>query len=91
MRLPSKPTIFFDENTIIADRWSLEHIAEAARRLLPIGPGQHIFIKLDHFMDSHLFFLVILAATPNEPLRAWKVTVIDEDTELQFERLSTKE
>ena len=55
MLLQSKPKIFFDESTIIADRWSLELIADAARRLLPIGPGQHIFIKLDRFMDSHLF------------------------------------
>lgn len=91
MSLPSKPTVFFDENTIIAEKWSLKKIANAARRSLPCGPDQHIFIKLDHFMDSHLFFLVILASTPNAPLRVWKVTVIDEDAELQFERLSIKE
>ena len=91
MSLTPKPIIFFDESTIIADRWSLEHIAEAARRLLPICPGQHIFVKLERFMDSHLFFLVILAATPDTPLRIWRATIIDEDTDPEFECLSIKE
>lgn len=85
-----EPVIFFDESTLIADRWSLELIANAARRLLSCDSGEHIFIKLDHFMDSHLFFLVMLASTPNEPLRVWKATVIDEDTTPRFERVLTK-
>ncbi len=83
--------IFFDESTLIADRWSLELIANAARRLLPSGPGYHIFIKLEDFMDSHLFFLVTLVSTPNVPLRVWKATVIDEDKDPQFECVSIKE
>jgi len=87
----SKSTIFFDESALIADKWSLELIAKSARRLLPNGPGHHIFIKLDHFMDSHLFFLVILAATPNVPLRVWRATVFDEDTDPQFESISIEE
>ena len=91
MSLPSKHTVFFDESTIIVDKWSLEKIANAARRLLPCGPDQHIFIKLDHFMDSHPFFLVTLASTPNTPLRVWKVTVIDEDANLKFECVSIEE
>jgi len=82
--------IFFDESTLVADRWSLELIANAARRLIPSGSGYHIFIKLDDFMDSHLYFLVTLASAPNVPLRVWKATVIDEDAEPQFECLSKK-
>jgi len=83
--------IFFDESTLIADRWSLELIANAARRLLPSTPGHHIFIKLDDYMDSHLFFSVTLACIPNLPLRVWKATVIDEDKDPQFECVSIKE
>lgn len=87
-----EPVIFFDESTIIADKGSLDRIANAARRrLLPCALGQHIFIKLDHFMDSHLYFLVTLACTPNVPLRVWKATVIDEDVDPQFECVSIKE
>lgn len=87
----SEQTIFFDENTILAENWSLELIANAARRLLPSTPGHHIFIKLDDFMDSHLYFSVTLACTPNLPLRVWKATVIDEDVDPQFESVSIKE
>jgi len=84
-------TIFFDENTILAENWSLELIANAARRLIPSGSGYHIFIKLDDFMDSHLYFSVTLACTPSLPLRVWKATVIDEDVDPQFECVSIKE
>lgn len=83
--------IFFDESTIIADKWSLELIANAARRLIPSGSGYHIFIKLDDFMDSHLYFLVTLASAPNVPMRIWKATVFDEDVNPQFESVSIKE
>ncbi len=92
--MPAQPehTIFFDENTNVADKWALELIANAARRLLPSTPGHYIFIKLDDYMDSHLYFSVILASTPNLPLRVWKATVIDEDTDPQFDEcVSIKE
>jgi len=42
-------------------------------------------------MDSHLFFVVMLARTPNRPLSVWKATVIDEDTDPKFECVFTKE
>jgi hypothetical protein len=90
MSLSSKPKVFFDESTIIADRWSLELMANAARRALPSGPGQHIFINLDDFMDSHLYFSVMLACTPNLPLREWKATVTGDDADPQFQRVSKK-
>jgi len=82
--------IFFDESTLVADRWSLELIANAARRLIPSGSGYHIFIKLDDFMDSHLYFSVMLACTPNLPLREWKATVTGDDADPQFQRVSKK-
>lgn len=81
---PTKSRIFFDENTIIAEKWSLDRIAKAARPLLPSDQGYNIFIKLDHFMDSHFYFLVTLASTPNLPLEVWKATVIDDDANPQF-------
>jgi hypothetical protein len=87
----SKSTVSFDESTLIADRWVLERIANAARRLLPSNSDQHIFIKLDHFMNSHFFFLVVLGSSPNKPLHVWKTTVIDEDIEPQFESLPMEE
>ena len=87
----SKSTVSFDESTLIADRWALERIANAARRLLPSNSDQHIFIKLDHFMNSHFFFLVGLGYSPNKPLHVWKATVIDEDIEPQFESLPMEE
>lgn len=89
--LPSQSRIFFDESTNVADTWAIEKLANAARQLLPPDPSYHIFIKLDHFMGSHLYFVVTLACTPNMPLRVWKTTVIDEDTDPQFECLSEKE
>lgn len=84
----SESTVFFDDSTFVADEWVLERIANAARRLVPSNSNQHIFIKLDHFMGSHLFFLVVLGPSPDEPQCVWKTTVIDEDTDPQFERLS---
>jgi len=87
----SKSTVSFDESTLIADRWVLELIANAARRLLPSNSDQHIFIKLDHFMGSHFFFLVVLGSSPNKPQCVWKATVIDEDVDPQFEKLSVEE
>lgn len=83
----SKSAVFFDESVLIADEWVLERLTNAARRLVPSNSGQHIFIKLDHFMDSHLFFLLVLGSSPNKPLHVWKTTVIDEDTEPRFESL----
>ena len=92
MPLLSKTAIFFDEKAaMITDTWALERIADAARRELPAGPGQHIFIKLDRFMDSHLYFVVTCARTPNRPLSVWKATVVDEDTDPEFECVLTKE
>lgn len=86
MSLSAKPAIFFDEKAaMIAYTWGLERIANAARRELAAGRGQHIFIKLEHFMDSHLYFVVTLARTPNRPLGVWKATVIDRDTDPEFE------
>lgn len=91
--MPALPEqrIFFDKNTILVENWSLERIANAARRLLPSTPGHHIFIKLDDYMDSHPYFSVMLASTPNLPLRVWKATVIDEDADPQFESVLIKE
>lgn len=80
--LPSPESrIFFDRSTIIAERWGLERIANAARRLLPSDPAQHMFIKLESYMDCHLHFSVVLGCTPNLPLRMWKATVIDDETD----------
>ncbi len=89
---PTKSRIFFDENTvIIAEKWSLDKIAKAARSLLPPDPGYHIFIKLDHFMDSHFYFLVTLTSKTNLPLEVWEATVIDDDTNPQFRCVPQKE
>ena len=87
----SKSTVFFDESVLIADEWALKRITNAARRLVPPNSDQHIFIKLDHFMDSHLFFVVVLGSSPDEPQCVWKATVIDENTDPQFEKLSMEE
>jgi len=82
---PTKSRIFFDENTVITEeKWRLDRIAKAASQLLPPDPSYNIFIKLDHFMDSHSFFLVTLACTPNLPLEVWEATVIDDDINPQF-------
>jgi len=92
MSLLSKPAIFFDEKAaMISDTWAIERIANAARRELAVGRGQHIFIELDRFMDSHLYFVVTLARTPDRPLSVWKATVIDEDTDPEFKCVFTKE
>lgn len=87
----SESTVFFDESTLVADEWVLERIANAARRLVPSKSGKHIFVKLDHFMDSHLFFVVVLGSSPDKPQCVWKATVIDENTDPQFEKLSMEE
>jgi hypothetical protein len=87
----SESTVFFDESILVADKWVLERIADATRRLVPSDSDQHIFIKLDHFMDSHLFFVVVLGSSPDEPRCVWKATVIDENTDPQFEKLSMEE
>jgi len=87
----SKSTIFFDESVLVADKWVLERIANAARRLIPSSSDQHIFIKLDHFMDSHLFFLVVLGSSPDEPQCVWKATMIGENKDPQFEKVSVGE
>ena len=39
---PTKSRIFFDEDTIIAEKWSLDRIAKAAHPLLPPDPGYHL-------------------------------------------------
>lgn len=91
MSRPTEHKIFFDESTIIAEKWSLELIADAARKLLPSKQGHHIFIKLDDYMDSHLYFSVMVASSPNLPLRVWKATVIDECKEPRFVCVSKKE
>ena len=91
MPLLSKTAVFFDEKAaMISDTWALEQIANSARRELAAKRGQYIFIKLDGFMDSQLYFSVMLARTPNRPLSIWKATVIDEDTEPEFELVFTK-
>ncbi len=87
----SESTVFFDESILVADKWVLERIASAARRLVPSDSDQHIFIKLDHFMDSHLFFVVVLGSSPDEPQCVWKATVIDENADPRFEKLSMEE
>lgn len=91
MPLSTKSRIFFDENTIIAEKWSLDRIAKAAHSLIPPDPGYHIFIKLDHFRDNHFYFLVTLASAPNLLLEVWEATVFDDDTNPQFRCVSQKE
>lgn len=88
---PIKSRIFFDENTIIAEKWSLDQIAKATHPLLPLDPGCHIFIKLDHFIGSHFYFLVTLACSPNLPLEVWEANIIDDDTNPQFRCVPQKE
>ncbi len=87
----TKSRIFFDENTIIAEKWSLDRIAKAAHPLLPSDPGYNIFIKLDHFLGRHFYFLVALASAPNLPLDVWEATVVNGDTNPKFRFLPRKE
>lgn len=89
MLLPSKPTIFFGEETINLDVWRLKQIANAAHSLLPSAPGHHIFIKLDDHMDDR--FLVIHGCTPNIPLDLWQATVVDGDEQPHIKWLGVKE
>ena len=83
-----KPLVFFNQNTLIADRWSLELLANAARRRLHFGPNQHLFIELESYMDSHLHFLIMLGSTPSKPVQVWETTVIDDYQDPQFKCLS---
>ena len=89
MLLPSKPSIFFCEETINLDIWRLKKIANAAHSLLPSSPGHHIFVKLDDNVDDR--FLVMHGCTPNIPLDLWQATVVDEDDEPQLKWLGVKE
>jgi hypothetical protein len=89
MLLPSKPTIFFGEETINLDVWRLKQIANAAHSLLPSAPGHHIFIKLDDHMDNR--FLVMHGCTPNIPLDLWQATVVDVDEEPHLRWIDVKE
>jgi len=89
MLLPSKPTIFFGEETINLDVWRLKQIANAAHSLLPSAPGHHIFIKLDDHMDNR--FLVMYGCTPNLPLDLWQATVVDGDEQPHIKWLGVKE
>ena len=89
MLLPSKPSIFFCEDTINLDVWRLKKIANAAHSLLPSSPGHHIFVKLDDHVDNR--FLVMHGCTPNIPLDLWQATVVDEDDEPQLKWLVVKE
>ena len=67
----SESTIFFDESVVAADTWVLKRMANAARRLIPSGLTQYIFIKLDHFMDGHMFFVIVLGSSPDKPQYAF--------------------
>jgi len=87
--LPSKPTVFFGEETINLDIWRLKKIANAAHSLLPSAPGHHIFVKLDDHMDN--CFLVTHGCTPNIPLDLWQATVVDEDEEPHLKWMNVKE
>jgi len=89
MLLPSKPSIFFCEETINLGVWRLKKIANAAHSLLPSSPGHHIFVKLDDHVDDR--FLVMHGCTPNIPLDLWQATVVDEDDEPQLKWLGVKE
>ena len=89
MLLPSKPSIFFCEDTINLDVWRLKKIANAAHSLLPSSPGHHIFVKLDDHVDDRL--LVMHGCTPNIPLDLWQATVVEEDDEPQLKWLGIKE
>ena len=88
MLLPSKPSIFFCEETINLDIWRLKKIANAAHSLLPSSPGHHIFVKLDEHMDNH--FLVMRGCTPNIPLDLWQATVGDEDEQPYLKSMDVK-
>ena len=88
MTPPTKSRIFFDENTVIAEKWSLDRIAKAARPLLPPDLSYNIFIKLDHFLDSQFYFLVLLASIPNLPVEVWEATVVNDDTNPKFRCVS---
>ncbi|HUU19063.1 MAG TPA: hypothetical protein VMW72_18065 [Sedimentisphaerales bacterium] len=89
MLLPSKPTVFFGEDTINLDIWRLKKIANAAHSLLPSSPGHHIFVKLDDHVDNR--FLVMHGCTPNIPLKLWQATVVDEDEEPRLKWMVVKE
>jgi len=89
MLLPSKPTIFFGEETINLDAWRLKQIANAAHSLLPSAPGHHIFVKLDDHMDNR--FLIMHGCTPNIPLDLWQATVVDGDEQPHIKWLGVKE
>jgi len=89
MLLPSKPSIFFCEETINLDIWRLKKIANAAHSLLPSSPGHHIFVKLDEHMDNH--FLVMHGCTPNIPLGLWQATVVDEDEQPHLKWMGVKD
>ena len=88
MLLPSKPTIFFGEDTINIDVWRLKQIANAAHSLLPSSPGHHIFVKVDDRMRNR--FLVIHGCRPNIPLDLWQATVIDEEEKPHLKWLGQK-
>jgi len=89
MLLPSKPSIFFSEETINLDVWRLKKIANAAHSLLPSSPGHHIFVKLnDHVANC---FLLMHGCTPNIPLDLWQATIVDEDEEPHFKWLDVKD
>jgi len=87
--LPSKPTVFFGEETINLDTWRLKKIANVAHSLLPSAPGHHIFVKLDDHMDNR--FLVTHGCTPNIPLDLWQATIVDEDEEPHLKWMNVKE
>lgn len=89
MLLPSKPSIFFSEETINLDVWRLKKIANAAHSLLPSSPGHHIFVKLDDHVDDR--FLVMHGCTPNIPLDLWQATVVDENEEPHLKWVGVKE
>jgi len=89
MPIPSKPTVFFGEETINLDIWRLKKIANAAHSLLPSSTGHHIFVKLDDHVDNR--FLVMRGCTPNIPLDLWQATVVDEDEELRLKWMVVKE
>jgi len=89
MLLPSKPSIFFCEDTINLDVWRLKKIANAAHSLLPSSPGHHIFVKLDDHVDDR--FLVMHGCTPNIPLDLWQATVVDENEEPHLKWVGVKE
>ena len=72
----SGSTVFFDESTLIEEKWMLKRIVNAAHRLIPPGSDQRIFIKLDHFIDGHMFFIIVFGSSPDKPQSVWKATMI---------------